>query len=109
RPIAGWLLTDANVDHLGGLAVVRQTHPAGFAVYSSEVVKRIATAQTAFAAFDESPHRWEAVDAPFALADGALRVTPIPVPGLTPGYAGRERTRGAVLAYRVADATGASV
>jgi pyrroloquinoline quinone biosynthesis protein B len=109
-PIAGILITDANVDHLGGLAVVRQTHPAGFAVYSSDAVKRIATAQTAFAAFDEPPHRWQSVEEPFTLADGALRVTPIPVPGLTPGYAGRERTRGAVLAYRIEEpARGTSV
>lgn len=100
-PIAGMLLTDANVDHLGGLAVVRQTHPAGFEVYSSDVVRRIATAQTAFSAFAEPPHRWHSVTEPFELADGALRVTPLPVPGLTPGYAGRESTRGAVLAYRV--------
>jgi pyrroloquinoline quinone biosynthesis protein B len=95
------LLTDANVDHLGGLAVLRQTHPAGFELYSSDVVRRIATAQAAFSAFAEPPHRWHSVHEPFALAGGALRVTPLPVPGLTPGYAGRERTRGAVVAYRV--------
>jgi pyrroloquinoline quinone biosynthesis protein B len=109
-PIVGMLLTDANVDHLGGLAVVRQTHPAGFTVYSSDVVRRIATAQTAFATFEEPPHRWLSVEEPFTLGEGALRVTPLAVPGLTPGYAGRERTRGAVLAYRVEEpASGASV
>ncbi|HYZ16182.1 MAG TPA: MBL fold metallo-hydrolase [Candidatus Acidoferrum sp.] len=109
-PIAGMLLTDANVDHVGGLAVLRQTHPKGFELFSSDVVRRIATVQAAFAPFTEPPHRWHAVAVPFALDGGALRVTPVPVPGLTPGYAGRERIPGAVVAYRVeAPATGTSV
>lgn len=106
-PIAGMLLTDANVDHLGGLAVLRQTHPRGFTLYSSEIVRTIATAQPAFAPFDEPPHRWRTVlTESFTLDEGALRVTPIPVPGLTPGFAGRDRARGAVLAYRVESAAG---
>jgi pyrroloquinoline quinone biosynthesis protein B len=109
-PIAGMLLTDANVDHIGGLAVLRQTHPAGFQLFSSGVVRRIATLQAAFSPFAEPPHRWQAVTEPFELGGGALRVTPFPVPGLTPGYAGRERTPGAVLAYKIeAPAAGASV
>lgn len=109
-PIAGMLLTDANVDHIGGLAVLRQTHPAGFALYSSDVVRGIATVQAAFLPFAQPPHHWHSVAEPFELADGALRVTPLPVPGLTPGYAGRETIRGAVVAYRVEEpASGASV
>ncbi|MDB5094509.1 MAG: pyrroloquinoline quinone biosynthesis protein PqqB [Candidatus Eremiobacteraeota bacterium] len=105
-PIAGMLLTDANVDHLGGLAVVRQSHPRGFEVYSSEIVRTIATAQPAFAAFARPPHRWHSVlTEPFALDGGALRVTPFPVPGLTPGFAGRDQARGAVLAFRVESTT----
>jgi pyrroloquinoline quinone biosynthesis protein B len=100
------LLTDANVDHLGGLAVLRQSHPRGFEIYSSEVVRTIATAQPAFAAFGRAPHQWNTVlTEPFALDGGALRVTPLPVPGLTPGFAGRDRTRGAVLAFRVESPT----
>ncbi|MDB5043125.1 MAG: pyrroloquinoline quinone biosynthesis protein PqqB [Candidatus Eremiobacteraeota bacterium] len=106
-PIAGMLLTDANVDHLGGLAVLRQSHPRGFEIYSSEIVRTIATAQPAFAAFGRAPHRWNTVlTEPFALDGGALRVTPLPVPGLTPGFAGRDQTRGAVLAFHVESSAG---
>ncbi len=108
-PIRGFLLTDANVDHLGGLAVLRQTHAAGFDVFSSAVVCEIATAQAAFAPFARPPHRWHAVDAGsfasdgvgFALDEGRFAVRAIAVDGLTPGYAGRERRRGAVVAYEV--------
>ncbi|GAC1577236.1 MAG: pyrroloquinoline quinone biosynthesis protein PqqB [Candidatus Elarobacter sp.] len=101
-PIAGMLLTDANVDHLGGLAVLRQTHPRGFDLYSSALVREIATAQPAFAPFSSAPHRWhDVLDEPFEIAASALRVTPLAVPGLTPGFAGRTAARGAVLAYRI--------
>ncbi len=106
-PIAGMLLTDANVDHLGGLAVVRQAQPRGFEIYSSEIVRTIAAAQPAFAAFARPPHRWHTVlTEPFSLDGGALRVTPLPVPGLTPGFAGRDQARGAVLAFRVESPAG---
>jgi len=106
-PVAGMLLTDANVDHLGGLAVLRQAHPRGFEIYSSEIVRTIATAQPAFAPFARPPHRWHTVlTEPFALDGGTLRVTPLPVPGLTPGFAGRDQTRGAVLAFRVESTAG---
>lgn len=101
-PIAGILLTDGNVDHLGGLAVLRQTHPDGFDLYSSPLVKSMAAEQPAFAPFASAPHRWHTIEAaPFALADGALQVRPLAVPGLTPGYAGREERAGAVLAYLI--------
>ncbi len=38
------LITDANVDHLGGLAVLRQHGDHGFVVRSSAVVRKIAAA-----------------------------------------------------------------
>ena len=38
-PIDGMLLTDANVDHLGGLAVLRQSGDYRFIVRSSAVVR----------------------------------------------------------------------
>jgi pyrroloquinoline quinone biosynthesis protein B len=104
-PIRGFLLTDANVDHIGGLAVLRQTHAPGFDLYSSTVVREIATAQPAFAPFAQPPHRWHDADASaFVLDGGALRVRTISLDGLTPGYAGRSRREGAVVAYVVEDA-----
>lgn len=108
-PIDGVALTDANVDHLGGLAALRQSGSHRFAIRSSQVVRDIAVAQTAFAPFAHAPHRWDAVedDARFETAGVALRG--FAVPGTTPGYAGRRDEPGAVFAYEVrcddADAT----
>jgi len=103
-PIAGMLLTDANVDHLGGFAVVRQDGDHAFRVYSSETVRAIACAQEAFAPFAAAPHRWEAVvpGQRFALDDG-LDVRVVAVAGLTPGYAGRRALPDAVAAYAIVD------
>lgn len=110
-PIAAMLFTDANVDHVGGLAVLRQRGAAGFLVRSSAVVREIALAQSAFAPFARSPHRWLEVqlDSPCVAEDGEdivgndLRVRALAVPGTTPGYDDRRTTRGAVVAYEVAD------
>jgi pyrroloquinoline quinone biosynthesis protein B len=111
-PISGMLLTDANVDHIGGLAVLRQSGGAsGFRVRSSAAVRTIATAQPAFAAFAVPPHRW--LDAPLdglCRNDGhddvvgdRLSVRALAAPGTTPGYDGRRAIRGAVVAYEIAD------
>lgn len=110
-PIAAMLFTDANVDHIGGLAVLRQRGAAGFLVRSSAVVREIALAQPAFAPFARSPHRWLEVqlDSPCVAQDGDdivgndLRVRALAVPGTTPGYDDRRTTRGAVVAFEVAD------
>lgn len=103
-PIAGFLVTDANVDHLGGLAVLRQDGDHRFTIYSSAAIRDIALTQPAFAPFAEAPHEWHAVSANsrFAL-DDRLRVRVIPVAGTTPGYDGRRRVEGAVVAYEIAD------
>jgi pyrroloquinoline quinone biosynthesis protein B len=106
-PIVGMVLTDANVDHLGGLVTLRQAGDHRFTIRSSRVVRDIATAQEAFATFAQPPHRWlytdegelEAVEGD-AVGDDIL-VRAIPVPGLTPGFAGRQAVRGAVTAYAV--------
>ncbi len=108
-PIAGMLITDANVDHLGGLSVLRQHGKRGFVVRSSGVVRAIATTQPAFAAFARPPHRW--LEAPLEaaceadgdddLAANRLSVRAIPVPGTTPGYDGRRGVLGAVVAYEI--------
>ncbi len=111
-PISGILLTDANVDHLGGLVTLRQAGEHRFVVRSSSMVRDIATAQPAFAQFAGPPHRWLAVDeGPLGRVDGdpvgaELEVRAIPVPGLTPGFAGRQAVRGAVTAYAIRDARG---
>ncbi|MGP6158074.1 MAG: pyrroloquinoline quinone biosynthesis protein PqqB [Vulcanimicrobiaceae bacterium] len=110
-PIAGMLLTDANVDHLGGLAVLRQMGDHAFRLYSSATVRAIAHGQPAFAPFLEAPHQWHGV-APggsFEL-DAGLSVDAISVVGLTPGYDGRRAVADAVLAFAVEDrATGGRV
>jgi pyrroloquinoline quinone biosynthesis protein B len=114
-PIAGMLLTDANVDHIGGLAVLRQSgNPVGFRVRSSAVVRAIATAQPAFSPFAAGPHRWlEAKLDEFAGNDGdddlvgsALSIRTLAVPGTTPGYDGRRGERGAVVAYEITERGG---
>lgn len=102
-PIAGMLLTDANVDHAGGLAVLRQSGDHGFAVCSSAVVRDVLVPQPAFAAFAKPPHVWLAVPLdgrPFDL-DGGLEARAIPVPGTTPGFDGRRTLEGAVVAYDI--------
>jgi pyrroloquinoline quinone biosynthesis protein B len=114
-PIAGIVLTDANVDHLGGLVTLRQAGDHRFTLRSSAVVRDIATAQPAFAAFANAPHRWLAADEgmlPAVAGDpvgSELAVRAIPVPGLTPGFAGREARRGAVTAYAISTPAGGSL
>jgi pyrroloquinoline quinone biosynthesis protein B len=110
-PIGGMLFTDANVDHVGGLVTLRQMGEHGFIVRSSAVVRAIAAAQPAYAPFSQSPHRW--LEAPLdAFCEPAskhdvvgnqLAVRAIPVPGTTPGYDGRRRLSGAVVAYEISD------
>jgi pyrroloquinoline quinone biosynthesis protein B len=109
-PIRGMLITDANVDHLGGLAVLRQRGGDGFVVRSSSAVRAIAIAQPAFAPFSQPPHRW--LGAPLGAAcepegDGVvgtqLGVRAIAVAGKTPGYDGRRDVRGAVVAYEITE------
>ncbi len=110
-PVAGMLLTDANVDHLGGLATLRQSGAHRFLVRSSAVVRSIATAQAAFAPFAVSPHRWlEApLDAPCDaqcdddIVANQLTVRALAVPGTTPGYDGRRELSGAVVAYEIGE------
>ncbi len=110
-PIAGILFTDANVDHLGGLATLRQSGEHRFIVRSSAIVRAIATAQPAYAPFSQPPHRWleSPLDVPCdAASEGdivgnQLAVRALSVPGMTPGYDGRRRMPGAVVAYEISD------
>jgi len=110
-PIGGMLFTDANVDHLGGLVTLRQGGEHGFIVRSSAVVRAIAVAQPAYAPFSQPPHRWLEVplDAPCEAASNddvvgnQLAVRAFSVSGTTPGYDGRRRLSGAVVAYEISD------
>ncbi|HEY2473466.1 MAG TPA: MBL fold metallo-hydrolase [Candidatus Cybelea sp.] len=113
-PIAGVLLTDANVDHAGGLATLRQDGEHRFILRSSGEVRELLTRQTGFARFAQAPHRWlEApLDRPCAAASeedivgNEIEVRAFPVPGTTPGYDGRRAAQGAVVAYEIAEGQG---
>ncbi len=103
-PIAGMLFTDANVDHLGGLAVLRQAGDHAFAIRSTATVRALAASDRAFSAFTAAPHRWEVMaDREVVRLDDRLTATALYVAGLTPGYAGREALPDAVTAYLIAD------
>jgi pyrroloquinoline quinone biosynthesis protein B len=107
-PIAGILLTDANVDHIGGLAALRQGGSHSFTVRSSESVRALATLQPAFAPFAAPPHRWlcdrhcEPVNEEDPIGN-LFDVHAFSVPGSMPGYAGRARVEDAVFAYEIRD------
>jgi pyrroloquinoline quinone biosynthesis protein B len=110
-PIAGMLFTDANVDHLGGLSVLRQHGDRGFLLRSSAAVRAIALAQPPFAPFARAPHRWVEIplDEACTAQDGEdivgnqLSVRAIAVAGTTPGYDGRRVVPGAVVAYEISE------
>jgi len=102
-PIAGMLFTDANVDHLGGLAVLRQAGSHAFELYSTEIVRSLATAQRAFSPFAECPHTWRAIAPGDRFALDGLWVTVVPIGGATPGYDGRTAHPHAVVALEIAD------
>jgi pyrroloquinoline quinone biosynthesis protein B len=100
-PIDGIAFTDANVDHLGGLAALRQSGNHRFAIHSSRIVRDIAVSQIAFAPFAREPHRWDALHDDRPLDTAGLRLRSFSVPGTTPGYAGRREEPGAVVAYEI--------
>lgn len=111
-PIEGILLTDANLDHLGGLAILRQAGDGSqLRVRSSTIVRSIGLAQPPFAHFGTAPHRW--VDLPLNelcgsdgeddLVGNQLSIRVLPVAGRTPGYDGRRGIEGAVVAYEIAE------
>lgn len=103
-PIAGMLVTDANIDHLGGLSVLRQGTAHGFSIFSSTTVRDVARTQPAFAPFLAAPHRWTAMTPGARIdLDEGLAAWAIAVPGQTPGYAGRRRVADAVYAFVVQD------
>lgn len=108
-PIGDILLTDANLDHIGGLSVLRQS-TAPMRVWSTAAVRAIASSQPGLAHFLTPPHRWCDVplDATLAIPSGndlaePLTVRAIAVGATTPGYDGRHDAEGAVVAYEIGD------
>ncbi len=111
-PIAGILLTDANLDHVGGLAVLRQADlTTPLRVRSTAVVRAVVSVQPSFSHAAAPPNRWlEIPIGALCAADGdgdvvgdSLSVRALPVAGTTPGYDGRHTVDGAVVAYEIAE------
>ncbi|MGI5373141.1 pyrroloquinoline quinone biosynthesis protein PqqB [Streptomyces sp. CA-251387] len=105
-PVRGVLLTDAEADHVTGLAVLRAG--AGLKTYAAPPV--LAALAPARAALDRhAPWEWadSLTEGGFVLS-GGLVVTAHPVAGEAPAYApGRAKDRRWVTAYRIEDlATG---
>jgi pyrroloquinoline quinone biosynthesis protein B len=104
-PIAGMLFTDANVDHMGGLAVLRQSGEHAFELFSTDVVRSLATAQRAFSPFAEPPHAWHAIAPGECFALDGLAIAVVSIGGATPGYDGRKAHPEAVVAFEIQNAT----
>lgn len=105
-PVRGVLLTDAELDHVAGLAVLRDA--ARFKTYAAPPV--LAALAPARAGLDRhAPWEWadSLTEGGFVLA-GGLVVTAHPVPGRPPAYVpGRSSDRRWVTVYRIEDlATG---
>ncbi|MER5935945.1 MBL fold metallo-hydrolase [Streptomyces sp. NPDC001928] len=105
-PVRGVLLTDAEADHVAGLAVLRDA--AGLKTYAAPPL--LAALAPARAGLDRhAPWEWadSFTEGGFVLA-GGLVVTAHPVPGKAPAYVpGKSTDRRWVTVYRVEDlATG---
>src|SRR5579872_256296 len=102
-PVTAVLLTDANIDHAGGLLELRQS-PVTRIFSSAQVRDALAGANPIFAPFARGDRRWSVFDASLnetSVADVGpdLRVTAIDVPGLMPSFAGGAESRGAATAF----------
>ena len=104
------LFTDANVDHLGGLTVLRQHGTHGFRAAlergRSRDRRRAAGLRAVRAAAASlargAPRRaLRARRRRGRLVGRQLTVRAIPVAGTTPGYDGRRHVRGAVVAFEI--------
>jgi len=113
-PVTAVLLTDANIDHAGGLLEFRQS-PVTRVVSSVPVRDALAGANPIFAPFARGDRRWSVFDASVNDAlvpdiDPDLRITAIDVPGLMPSFAGGAESRGAATAFVIEEpATGIRV
>ena len=103
-PIEAIFLTDANVDHSAGLLEFRQA--GELRVHSTAPVRDTLTANPMFAPFARAPRTWEAVEAMRTVDVAGLHVTPVPVTGLLPAFAGGAKVDGAAIAFLIEDAAG---
>jgi pyrroloquinoline quinone biosynthesis protein B len=102
-PVSAVLLTDANIDHAGGLLEFRQS-PVTRIFSSGPVRDALAGANPIFAPFARGDRVWSIFDAsvngaPVADVDQDLRVTALDVPGLMPSFAGGAESHGAATAF----------
>ncbi|MFJ8632003.1 pyrroloquinoline quinone biosynthesis protein PqqB [Streptomyces sp. NPDC093568] len=101
-PVRGVLLTDAEADHVAGLAVLRDA--AGLKTYASPpVLAALAPARAALAR--QAPWEWadSLTEGGFVLA-GGLVVTAHPIAGEAPAYLpAKASERRWVIAYRIED------
>ncbi|GHH10357.1 pyrroloquinoline quinone biosynthesis protein PqqB [Streptomyces lanatus] len=101
-PVRGVLLTDAEANHVAGLAVLRDA--PGLKTYAAPpVLAALARARTALGR--HAPWEWadSLAEGGFVLA-GGLVVTAHPVPGTAPAYVpARLKDRHWVIVYRVED------
>lgn len=109
-PIAAIFLTDANIDHVGGLLELRQAED--LRIFSATAVREmVAGTNRAFTRFADAPNSWATfpleVDrgSTIDLSPIALRVRAIEVPGLAPSYASAGPAPGCTVAYVIEDDT----
>src|SRR5579864_8536385 len=100
-PLAALLLTDANIDHVGGLLEFRQA--AELNIFSTPLVKTTLCDAAMFGQFDTrlAWHTFDARDGRVCVArfGGQLDVWAIPVPGRLPSYVGGMQVSGAAVAF----------
>ena len=88
-PIEGIILTTADLDQVMGLLLLREFQP--LTVYSTGLVRRVLEANSFFGMLQRIPNqlRWVEIFAarPFALGNGGVTCTPIPLAGNLPYYA----------------------
>jgi pyrroloquinoline quinone biosynthesis protein B len=115
-PIAAVVLTNGDVDHVGGLLILRERQP--FAVYASPEVRRVLDQNPIFNVLDRTLVSQQSLpldrSTPIAAADGAalgLSVTPFAVPGKVPLHLEQEGSPlatedGTTIGLEVSDGSG---
>ena len=89
-PIASITLTNADIDHILGLLILRESRP--YTIFSTPWVKHaVLNANRVFQLLERPPQpvRWEAfqLEQPFRLPGAdSIEITPFPVPGKVPLY-----------------------
>jgi len=88
-PIAGILLTTADLDQVLGLLLLREFQP--LIVYATALVRKTLEANSFFRMLHRVPNQltWIEIDpaSPFTLGDSGITCTPIPLAGSLPFYA----------------------